>query len=45
MIIALPNELADRNKNQDFCRTTEKSYQRNLDELVSQIVGEGHDHE
>ena len=29
MIIALPNELADKNKKSDFCRT-ENHTQRNL---------------
>lgn len=44
MIIALPNELADKNKNQTSVE--QKIILKEIcDELVSQIVGEGHDHE
>ena len=44
MIIALPNELADKNKNQTSAE--QKIILKEIcDELVSQIVGEGHDHE
>ena len=44
MIIALPNELADKNKNQTSAE--QKIILKEIcDELVNQIVGEGHDHE